>query len=63
MDRPGVHEGKVPEVRGKLGKMEETGCKIIKGTPMTLAHKGQMTMMMKMNLYLFVQRQKFVPYI
>ena len=41
MDRPVVRQ--VPE-----GKMEETGCKIIFGVPMTLAVKGWMMMMMMM---------------
>ena len=31
MDRPGVRQ--VPEGRGELGKMEETGCEIICGAP------------------------------
>ena len=34
MDRPGVWQ--VPEGSGEQGKMEETGCKIICGAPMTL---------------------------
>ena len=38
MDRPGVRQ--VPEGSGEQGKMEETGCEIICGTPMTLAVKG-----------------------
>ena len=38
MDRPGVRQ--VPEGSGEQGKMEETGCKIICGTPMTLAVQG-----------------------
>ena len=33
MDRPGVHQ--VTEESGEQGKMEETGCKIICGAPMT----------------------------
>ena len=37
MDRPGVRQ--VPEGSGERGKMEETGCKIIGGAPMTLALK------------------------
>ena len=37
MDRPG---GQVLEGSGEQGKMEETGCKIIFGTPTTLAVKG-----------------------
>ena len=38
MDRPGVHQ--VAEGSGKQGKMEETGCEIICGAPMTLTVKG-----------------------
>ena len=38
MDRPGVHQ--VPEGSGEQGKMEETGCEIIFGSPTTLAVKG-----------------------
>ena len=38
MDRPGVHQ--VPEGSGEQTKMEETGCKIICGAPVTLAVKG-----------------------
>ena len=37
MDRPGVR--RVPEGSGEQGKMEETGCEIICGTPTTLAVK------------------------
>ena len=44
MDRPGVRQ--VPEGSGEQGKMDETGCKIICGTPTTLAVKGLMMMMM-----------------
>ena len=43
MDRPGVRQ--VPEGSGEQGKMEKTGCKIICGTPTTLAVKGLMMMM------------------
>ena len=46
MDRPGVLE--VPKGGGEQGKMEETGCEIICGAPMTLTVKGQMMMMMMM---------------
>ena len=46
MDRPGVRQ--VPEGGGEQGKMEETGCEIICGAPMTLTVKGQMMMMMMM---------------
>ena len=38
MNRPGVRQ--VPEGSREQGKMEETGCKIISGAPMTLAVKG-----------------------
>ena len=38
MDRPGVRH--VTEGSGELGKIEETGCEIICGTPMTLVVKG-----------------------
>ena len=38
MDRPWVHQ--VPEGSGEQGKMEETGCEIICGAPVTLAVKG-----------------------
>ena len=38
MDRPGVRQ--VPEGSGEEGKMEETGCEIICGAPMTLKVKG-----------------------
>ena len=38
MDRLGVHQ--VPEGSGEQGKMEETGCEIIFGAPMTLTVKG-----------------------
>ena len=38
MDRPGVCL--VPEGSGEQGKMEETGCEIICGAPMTLSSKG-----------------------
>ena len=38
MDWPGVCQ--VPEGSGKQGNMEETGCEIICGAPMTLAVKG-----------------------
>ena len=38
MDRPGVRQ--VLEGSGEQGKMEETGCEIIRGAPTTLAFKG-----------------------
>ena len=38
IDRPGVQQ--VPEGSGEQGKMEETGCEIICGAPVTLAVKG-----------------------
>ena len=44
MGRPGVWQ--VAEGSGEQGKMEKTGCKIICGTPTTLAVKGLMMMMM-----------------
>ena len=44
MDRPRVRQ--VPEGSGEQGRMEKTGCKIICGTPTTLAVKGLMMMMM-----------------
>ena len=44
MDRPGVHQ--FPDCSGEHGKMEETGCEIICGAPMTLMVKGLMMMMM-----------------
>ena len=43
MDRPGVRQ--VPEGSGEQGKIEETGCEIICGAPMTLVVKGLMMMM------------------
>ena len=38
MDRPGVRQ--IPEGSGEQGKMEETGCKVIRGAPTTLTVKG-----------------------
>ena len=38
MDRPGDRQFR--EDTGEQGKMEETGCEIIFGVPMTLAVKG-----------------------
>ena len=38
MDRPEVRQ--VPEGSGEQGKMEETGCGIIRGASTTLALKG-----------------------
>ena len=46
MDRPEFCQ--VPEGSGEQGKMEKTGCKIIRGAPATLAVKGLMMMMMIM---------------
>ena len=46
MDRPGVRQ--VPEGNGEQGKMEKTGCEIIRGVPTTLAVKGLMIMIMMM---------------
>ena len=37
MDRPGVHQ--ITEGSGGQGKMEETGCEIIRCVPTTLAVK------------------------
>ena len=39
MDRPGIHQ--VQEGSGGQRKMEETGCEVICGAPVTLAVKGQ----------------------
>ena len=50
MDRPGVPQ--VPKGSGKQGKMEETGCKIIRGAPAILAAKGLIMMMMMMMMIL-----------
>ena len=47
MDRPRIHQ--VPECSGEQGKLEEAGCEIICGAPMTLVVKGQMMMIMIMN--------------
>ena len=44
--RLGVRQ--VPEGSGEQGKMEKTGCKIIRGAPTTLAVKGLMMIMMIM---------------
>ena len=44
IDRPGVCH--VPEGSGEQGKMEETGCEIICGSPATLVGKGFRMMMM-----------------
>ena len=38
MDRPGVSQ--VPESSGEQGKIEDTGCEIICGAPMTLTVQG-----------------------
>ena len=46
MDKPGVCQ--VSEGREEQGKMEETGCEIICGTPTTLVLKGLIVMMMMM---------------
>ena len=42
MDRPGFRQ--VPKGSGEQGKMEETGCEIICGAPLTLAVKELMIM-------------------
>ena len=49
MDRPGVW--KVPEGSGEQGKMEKTGCKIIRGAPTTLAVKGLIMMLMNISVH------------
>ena len=38
IDRPGVRQ--IQEGSGEQGKMEETGCEVIRGAPTTLAVKG-----------------------
>ena len=38
MDRPGIRQ--VSEGSGEQGKMDKTGCKIICGTPTTLAYRA-----------------------
>ena len=38
MDRPGVRQ--IPEGSGEQEKMEETGCEIVFGAPMTVTVKG-----------------------
>ena len=38
MDRPGVRQ--VPEGSGEQGKMEETGCEVIRGVSTTFAAEG-----------------------
>ena len=43
MDRPGVRQ--VPEGIEEQGKMEKTGCKVIRGAPTTLTVKELMKMM------------------
>ena len=48
MDRPGVRL--VQEGSGEQAKMEETGCEIICGAPVTLTAKGLMMMMMSLLL-------------
>ena len=42
MNRPGVRQ--IPEGSGEQGKMEETGCEIVCGTPTILVVKGWMMM-------------------
>ena len=54
MDRPGVRQ--VPEGSGEQGKMEKTGCEIIRGAPWTLAVKGLMMMMMMMTWCTFYKQ-------
>ena len=48
MDRPGVRQ--VPEGSGEQGKMGETGCGIISGTPTILVVKGLMMMIFTAHL-------------
>ena len=45
MDRPGVCQ--VPEGTGKQGKMEETGCNVTCGPPVTPAFKGYVKVKVK----------------
>ena len=52
MDRPGVRQ--VPEGSVEQGKMEKTACKFICGAPRTLAVKGLIMMMMKVQKHMFV---------
>ena len=44
----GLEFGKSQRAVGEQGKMEKTGCKIICGTPTTLAVKGLMMLLMMM---------------
>ena len=48
MDRPEVRQ--VPEGSGEQGKMEQTGCEISCGAPMTLEVKGLMMMILSWSL-------------
>ena len=50
IDRPGVFQ--VPEGSREQGKIEQTGCEIICGAPMTLTVKG--LMMMKMMQWVLI---------
>ena len=59
MDRPGVRQ--VPEGSGEEGKMEKTGCKIICGTPTTLAVKGLMMIMMMMMMMMMPRLKVTLP--
>ena len=52
MERPGVRQ--VLEGSGEQGKMEKTGCKIIRGAPTTLVVKGLMMMMMMISASFFL---------
>ena len=58
MDKPGVRQ--VQEGSGEQGKMEKTGCKIIHGTPTTLAVK-ELMMMMKIIVFLVEHVPRFEP--
>ena len=51
MDRSGVCQA--PEGSGEQGTMEETGCKIICGAPMTLRVKGLMMMVITLCMCIF----------
>ena len=55
MDRSGVRQ--VPESRREKGKMEQTGCEIICGTPTTLAVKGLLMMMTMMMMMMMMTQQ------
>ena len=56
LERPGVRQ--IPEGSGGQGKMEETGCKIICGAPLTLAVKKLIMMIMMMMMMMTTMKQK-----